>query len=194
MECIKVWTKSKSATRPNEINHFGRWRQDLSHWGGLNFARTISLVNGSSGQRLIRWSLLMLIGVPVGIVLIAVWSTIVKTSPTVADDERIRGWGTVIRDLPATAFVLAVIAIGFVLAVRAGRAGSDVEARRAILWHGAALFFVLLVVINGATENIMTTRPANVKWLLFPAQVAITLGVVIFCRRRARPARRTQFG
>lgn len=159
----------------------------MSHWGGLNFARTISLVNGSSGQRLIRWSLLMLIGVPVGIVLIAVWSTIVKTSPTVADDERIRGWGTVIRDLPATAFVLAVIAIGFVLAVRAGRAGSDVEARRAILWHGAALFFVLLVVINGATENIMTTRPATVKWLLLPAQVAIAAGVVMLCRRRARP-------
>lgn len=189
MEYIKVWTKYKLKTKANGISRLGRGgEQDFSHGHGSDLFRTITLVNGDSGQRLIRWSLLTLIGVPVGIVLIAVWSTIVKTSPSVADDERIRGWGTVIRDLPATVFVLAVIAIGLVLAVRAGRAGSDVEARRAILWHGAALFFVLLVVINGATENIMTTRPATVKWLLLPAQVAITAVAVVYCRRRARPA------
>lgn len=146
-------------------------------------------MNDVAGTRLIRRSLLMLIGVPLGIVLIAVWSVIVKTSPSVADDERIRGWGTIIRELPATIFVFAVIAVGLVLAVRAGRAGSDVEARRAIVWHGAALFFVLLVVLNGSTENIMTTRPATVKWLLLPAQVGITTAVVVYCRRRAQPVR-----
>lgn len=147
----------------------------------------MTTVNPSRGRRLIRYSLLTLIGVPIGIVIVVVWSTIVKTSPTVADDERIRGWSSVVRDLPATAIVLAVVATGLVLAVRAGRAGSEVDAQRAILWHGAALFFILLVVVNGAAENIMTTRPATVKWLLLPAQVAIAAGVVALCRRRARP-------
>lgn len=150
---------------------------------------TIQNVNESPGRRFIRSSLLMLVGVPVGIVLVAVWSTFVKTSPTVADDERIRGWETVLRDLPATVFLFGVIAVGLMLAVRAGRMGSDAEARRAILWHGAALFFALLVVMNGSAENIMTTRPATVKWLLFPAQVGITAGVVLYCRRRAQPVR-----
>ena len=168
---------------------WGRGKRDVRHRIAVACFPTIKAVNDSSGRRLIRWSLLTLVGVPIGIVISAVWSTIVKTSPTVADDERIRGWGSVVRDLPATALLFAVVATGLTLAVRAGRAGSQVDARRAILWHGAALFFILLVVVNGATENIMTTRPATVKWLLLPAQVAITAGVVVFCRRRARPAR-----
>jgi len=172
-----------------ESGVWGRGKRDVRQRIGVGRFRTIEAVNDSSGRRLIRWSLLTLVGVPIGIVISAVWSTIVKTSPTVADDERIRGWGSVVRDLPATALLFAVVATGLTLAVRAGRAGSQVDALRAILWHGAALFFILLVVVNGATENIMTTRPATVKWLLLPAQVAITAGVVVFCRRRARPAR-----
>ena len=172
-----------------ESRVWGRGKRDVRHRIAVSCFPTIDAVNDSSGRRLIRWSLLTLVGVPIGIVISAVWSTIVKTSPTVADDERIRGWGSVVRDLPATALLFAVVATGLTLAVRAGRAGSQVDALRAILWHGAALFFILLVVVNGATENIMTTRPATVKWLLLPAQVAITAGVVVFCRRRARPAR-----
>jgi hypothetical protein len=127
----------------------------------------------------------MLIGVPIGIVVAATWATIVKTSPSVADDERIRGWGTVVRELPATLFLLAIVAIGLTLAVRAGRAGNAVEARRAIMWHGAALLLILLIVMNGSTENIMTTRPATVKWLLLPLQVGVVYVVVTFCRRSA---------
>jgi len=168
---------------------WGRGKRDIRRRIGVGRFRTIEAVNDSSGRRLVRYSLLTLVGVPIGIVVAAVWSTIVKTSPTVADDERIRGWGSVVRDLPATVFLFGIVAIGLVLAIHAGRLGNETDARRAILWHGAALFFILLVVINGATENIMTTRPATVKWLLLPVQVAITAGVVVFCRRRARPAR-----
>lgn len=138
----------------------------------------------SRGRRLVRRSLLMLIGVSIGIVFSAVWATIVKTSPSVADDERIRGWGTVVRELPATLFLFAVVAVGLGLAVHAGRAGSEAEARRAILWHGAALLLILLIVMNGSAENIMTTRPATVKWLLLPLQVGVVVGVVTYCRRR----------
>ena len=132
----------------------------------------------------VRLSLFMLVGVPVGIVFSVVWATLVKTSPTVADEERIRGWGTVIRELPATLFFAAVHVAGFGLAIRAGREGEVDGAKHAIVWHGIALFIVLLIVVNGSIENIMTTRPATVKWLLFPGQIAITAAAVAFSRHR----------
>ena len=132
----------------------------------------------------VRLSLFMLVGVPVGIVFSVIWATFVKTSPTVADEERIRGWGTVIRELPATLLFAAVLVAGFGLAIRAGRTGQVEAAQRAVIWHGIALFIVLLIVVNGSTENIMTTRPATVKWLLFPGQVAVTAAAVAFSRHR----------
>lgn len=127
--------------------------------------------------------MIMLAGIPVGLVFVTVWAVRVDTSPTLSDDERIRGWGTVIRELPATMFLVAVPLVGLALAVMAGRRGSLDTARRAVVFHGIALFFVLLVVMNGSTENIMTTRPSTVKWLLLPFQVGLTLTAVFTARR-----------
>jgi len=124
-----------------------------------------------------------LVGIPIGIAFAVVWATIVKTSPTVADEDRVRGWESVVRELPSTAVLAVVIVTGFVLAVRGGRAGQTDGSLRAIMWHGAALLFVLLVVMNGSAENIMTTRPSTVKWLLLPVQVAITAAAVWGARR-----------
>ena len=132
-----------------------------------------SLPAVSKADRLAKWSLVALAGVPVGILFLTFWAVWVDTSPTLDAEERIRGWETVWRELPATAFLLAVCATGFALAVYAGRHGALAAAFRAIWFHGAALFFVLLVVMNGSAENIMTTRPATVKWIMFPAQVVI---------------------
>ncbi len=134
------------------------------------------------GERLARLSLLALLGVPVGIVFLTVWAVHAKTSPTVADEERIRGWGTVVRELPATAFLFMVVFVGFVLAVRAGQLGSTRTLMRAVWLHTAALFLVMLIVVGGSAENIMTTRSATVKWLLFPLEIAIVLGVHLWCR------------
>ena len=131
----------------------------------------------------------MLVGIPIGIAFAIVWATIVKTSPTVADGERIRGWESVVRELPATVVLAVVIVTGFVLAVRGGRAGQTDGSLRAIMWHGAALFLVLLIVMNGSAENIMTTRPATVKWLLLPTQVGVTAAAILYCRRRSRTPR-----
>ena len=125
----------------------------------------------------------MLAGVPVGIVFLVVWATYVKTSPTLSDTERIRGWGTVVRELPATLFLFAVPFVGLVLAVRAGQLGSKNSAFRAIWLHSVALFFILLVVLGGSAENIMTTRPATVKWVLFPVEAAIAVGSAVLCRK-----------
>lgn len=125
----------------------------------------------------------MLLGIPVGIAFSIVWATFVRTSPTVADDERIRGWGTVVRELPATLFLLAVVCVGLLFAVRAGKQGLVENARRAIWLHGAALLFVLLIVVGGSTENVMTTRPATVKWVLFPIEIAVSAAAVLLSRR-----------
>lgn len=148
----------------------------------------------SNGVVAARVSMWMLLGVPAGIAWSATWAVWVDTSPTVADADRIRGWGTVVRELPGTLPLIAVPFAGMALAVLAGRAGSLERARQAIWFHGAALFLVLLVVMNGSTENIMTTRPSTVKWLLLPLQVAITGSAVWVSRRWAESGRRTAWG
>lgn len=132
--------------------------------------------------------MLALAGVPVGILFLTFWAVWVDTSPTLDADERIRGWETVWRELPATVFLLAVCATGFALAVRAGRRGAIDAAFRAIWYHGAALFFVLLVVANGSADNIMTTRSATVKWMLLPAELLLA-GLAVLAARAAVLAR-----
>ena len=134
-------------------------------------------------NRSARISFVMLAGVPLGIVFLVVWATYVKTSPTLSESDRVRGWGTVVRELPATPFLLAVPFVGLVLAVRAGQLGSKTSALRAIWLHSVALFFILLIVLGGSAENIMTTRPATVKWVLFPTEIAVAVGSAVFCRK-----------
>lgn len=128
-------------------------------------------------------SLWTLAGVPIGIVAFTLWAVVVDTSPTLSDEERIRGWGTVVRELPASLVLVAVVGVGFALAVRGGRKGAVASARRAIWLHGAALMFVLLVIVGGSTENVMTTRPSTVKWLLLPVQIGVVVLAVSFARR-----------
>jgi hypothetical protein len=125
----------------------------------------------------------MLVGVPIGLIFSIFWSVAVDTSPTLTDEDRIRGWGTVVRELPATVFLVSVPVIGLLLAVRAGTHGRRETATRMIGVHGVVLFLVLLVVMNGSAENIMTTRPSTVKWFLLPAQIAIAGGAVWWARR-----------
>ena len=150
-----------------------------------NPVATLRLMRGERfpGQRYLRRSYGMLVGVPVGIAFLIVWATFVKTSPTMADEERVRGWETVLRELPATLFLAAVVALGLFFAVRAGRRGAVSMAHRAIWVHGAVLFVILLIVVGGSTENIMTTRPATVKWLLFPVEVGVCALAILASRR-----------
>lgn len=137
----------------------------------------------SPGERNVIHSLWTLAGVPIGIVVSTLWAVVVDTSPTLSDEERIRGWGTVVRELPASLVLLAVVGVGFALAVRGGRKGAVASARRAIWLHGATLMFVLLVIVGGSTENVMTTRPSTVKWLLLPVQIGVVVLAVSFARR-----------
>jgi len=159
-------------------------------YGALMVSSSLPAV--SKADRLAKWSLVALAGVPVGILFLTFWAVWVDTSPTLDAEERIRGWETVWREAPATAFLLAVCVTGFMLAVYAGRHGAVEAAYRAIWFHGAALFFVLLVVLNGSAENIMTTRPSTVKWMMFPVEVLVA-GLAVWgarflvSRRRNHP-------
>lgn len=139
----------------------------------------------SAGRRAARVSMSMLLGLPVGIALVSVWANLVDTSPTVAEVDRIRGWSSVVRELPATVTFFGILAIGWAMAVRAVRRGAVRAGLRAMWWHAGALFLAMLIVLGGSAENVMTTRPATVKWLLLPLEVGITLGAVVLARRAA---------
>lgn len=145
-------------------------------------------VRTSQGDRLLRASRLSLIGVPVAIVVLVVWENVVSTSAMLDDAERIRGWESVLRELPASLLLLLPAAVGLVLAVRAARHGAVAGAMRTITWHGIALAVVLVILGSGAVEDVMRTRPSTVKWLLFPVELAIAAGAVYAARRAARPA------
>lgn len=147
-----------------------------------------SYTSSTRADRLARASVIALAGIPVGVLFLTFWAVWVDTSPTLDDADRIRGWETVWRELPATALLFAVCAVGFALAVRAGRRGAIEAAFRAIWFHAAGLFFVLLVVLNGSADNIMTTRSATVKWLLLPGQLLI-VGLAVLVARAAVLAR-----
>ena len=131
----------------------------------------------------------LLAGIPAGVAWLTVWAVRVDTSPTLSSQDRVRGWGTVVRELPATVPLVAVPVVGLLLAVRAGRLGDVRRARTAVWLHGAALFFVLLVVLNGSAENIMTTRPSTVKWMLLPLQAGVAVAAVRLSLRAARDDR-----
>lgn len=145
----------------------------------------VSSERPAAGRRSARFSLVLLLGLPIGIAVSEVWANFVDTSPTVSDADRIRGWASVVRGLPATVFFLAFFVAGFVMAVRAVRQGSVGAGLRAISWHGVALFVALLIILGGSADNVMTTRSATVKWILFPVEAGIALAAVAFARRAA---------
>ena len=140
----------------------------------------------SKGDRLLRASRLSLIGVPVALVVLVVWENVVSTSAMLDDGERVRGWESVLRELPASLLLVAPTVVGLVLAVRAARYGVVGGAMRAIVWHGLALAVVLVILGSGAAEDVMRTRPSTVKWLLVPVELAIAAGAAYAARRAAR--------
>ena len=146
-------------------------------------ARSNEWTEGMSGSRAVRWSWGMLALVPVSLVAFIFWQIRADTSPTLTDTERIRGWESVLRELPATVPAMLVILLGFSFAVIGGRSGDPAGAIRAVGAHGVALFFMLLVIMNGSAENIMTTRATNAKWYLLPAELLITVSAVFVSRR-----------
>ena len=134
----------------------------------------------------------LLVGLPIGLAWLIIWSGMVETSPTTDDNLRVGGWESVLRELPATVPFVAVGLIGILIGTLAARSGAMTTGLRAIRLHSIALVVVLLIVLGGSADNIMTTRSASVKWLLFPIEVGIPLGCYLLaksCVARAQPAR-----
>ena len=124
----------------------------------------------------------LLIGVPLGLAWFIIWPGIVKTSPTTADEERVRGWASVVRELPATVPFILVPLVGMLLGALAARSGSVSRGVRALRLHAVAMVGVLLIVLGGSADNVMTTRSATVKWLLFPFEIGLPLALYLVAR------------
>ena len=134
----------------------------------------------------------LLVGVPVGLAWFIIWPGIVKTSPTTADADRIRGWESVVRELPATVPFIGIVVFGMFLGAKAARTGAVRRGMLAVRLHAVAMVGILLIVLGGSADNIMTTRSASVKWFLFPIDVGLPLLCYLAAKRSVATARRTQ--
>ena len=140
-------------------------------------------------SRVATW---LLVGLPIGLIWLIIWSGLVKTSPTTDDTVRVRGWESVLRELPATVPFVAVGFLGMLVGTVVARSGEVSSGMRAVKRHAIALVVVLGFVFGGSADNIMTTRSASVKWLLFPIEVGIPLGCCFLAKSsvaRAQHAR-----
>jgi hypothetical protein len=137
------------------------------------------------GGRPGSFALLLLLGVLGALVILVVWQFVVQTSAELNQPERIRGWSVVLLELPATLLLFAPVIAGLTLAVRSARLGSR-RGVAAIWLHSLALFLVVLVVVQGSAEGIMTTSAANAAWLLFPPAACAAIAALVLCLRAAR--------
>ena len=71
-------------------------------------------------SRVATW---LLVGLPIGLIWLIIWSGLVKTSPTTDDTVRVRGWESVLRELPATVPFVAVGFLGMLVGTVAARLG-----------------------------------------------------------------------
>ena len=136
------------------------------------------------GDRPGNFALLLLLGFLAALVSLVVWQFVVQTSAELNQPERVRGWSVVLLELPATLLLFAPVIAGLTLAVRSTRLGSR-RGVAAIWLHSLALFLVVLVVVQGSAEGIMTTSAANAAWLLFPPAACAAIAALVLCLRAA---------
>lgn len=125
------------------------------------------------GDRQGRAALRLLLAIPLALLVLAAWEFAMQTSAGYNEAERIGGGRAVLRELPATALLLAPVVAGLRLGVRSARSGAR-TGRVAIWAHAAGLALVALIVFEGAGP-------------LLPAGVAAA-GVVAGLRAARRPA------
>lgn len=138
-----------------------------------------------AGERLGRDALWLLLAIPVALVALVAWEFAMQTSAGFNDSERIRSWEVVLRELPATLLLLAPVAAGLTLGVRAARLGAR-NGMRAIWLHSAALFFVLFEIVLDAAESVTTAGPPNTEYVAFPGALAAAIAVLLWSLRAAR--------
>lgn len=140
----------------------------------------------SRADRDLRFAWMFLGGTFVALVLNGTWSLYMGTSSFGGDeDELVRGWEGVLRNLPAYLLLVGVAATGVWFATQAGIHGAS-SSRRALVATSLVLLFALNSVTRDAAEVVMTTRAATVAWLLFALDAALVGSVFLLALGRAR--------
>ena len=109
-----------------------------------------------------------------------------KTSSTLDEAERVRGWTAVLRDHPMATVAWSVPVGAMVLAVRACRRGSTSLGRTAIWLGGVVLFVVSVSLIGGEVESALTGSHPELKWMLLPVSIAISATGTFLALRAAQ--------
>lgn len=135
------------------------------------------------GDRDVRLAWMFFGGTFVALVLNGIWSLFIGTASMGGDEEDlVRGWEGVLRNLPAYLLLVVVASIGVWFSTRAGIHGSP-RARSALIATSLVLLFALSSVTRDASEVVMTTRAATVAWVFFAID-AVVVGLVFFAARQ----------
>ena len=144
----------------------------------------------SCGDRDARASLLtVFVGVPLALVAASIWALAVNiASMGGPESDLVQGWAGVLRSIPAAILLLAVPITGFAFAVRALRQAAP-NGNLAVWVCTIGLLLVLVVIVGGTMDAMMTTRDATVKWMLFPVEVVVVAVAQLIARHFARHPR-----
>lgn len=169
---------------PVRAHEYRYW--DGSSWTTNVSDRGIASVDGSSveafeapgrGDDLARQALaLLVIGGAAALAVSLVWGAWMKISPTLAPEDRVWGWGAVLRGLPPAILAWSVPLVAMGLAARACRQGSTSIGRVVIWLCGLVVFVVSVSVMGDVPETVTGESRPELKWLLLPISVAIAAG------------------
>lgn len=124
----------------------------------------------------------------VSVVVSGIWTLIVGTSSMGGDEEdMVRGWTGVARNLPGYALIVVVGGIAVLFGMRARHKGV-VGGGRALVAACIALFLGLASITRDAAEVVMTTRAATVSWVLAGVDLVVVGVVYVLARIRSNSA------
>jgi hypothetical protein len=177
--------------RTHEVRYWdgGKWTADVSDQGTASVDEVAAERYGppGSGDRLALQALgLLVFGGAVALGTSLVWGEWMKISPTLAAEDRVWGWGAVLRGLPPAVLAGAVPLVAMVLAVRACRRGSASLGRIVIGLCGLVLFVVSISIIGDLPETVTREGQPGMKWLLLPLSIAIAAGSTFAALRWAK--------
>lgn len=184
------WYGDPSRKHQNRYWDGSRWTTAVVDQGNAAEDDTIVEQFGppGSGDRLASWWALGVLFVGGGVALVAsvVWGEWMKISPTLDAEDRVWGWGAVLRGLPAAVLAWSIPLVAMVLAVRACRRGSASLGRIAIGLCGLVLFVVSISIIGDVPETVTGEGQPGMKWLLLPLSIAIAAGSTFAALRAAK--------
>lgn len=177
--------------RTHELRYWdgGKWTADVSDQGTASVDEVAAEHFGppGSGDRLALQALgLLVIGGAAALAVSLVWGEWMKISSTLDAEDRVWGWGAVLRGLPTAVLAWSIPLAAMALAVRACRRGSASLGRIVIGLCGLVLFVISISIIGDVPETVTRAGQPGVKWLLLPLSIAIAAGSTFAALRSAK--------